>query len=286
MSGSSATRRPKSSRSSGEGEGVGLVVEAVDGGVAEEPVGEPRGVGQQVLDGHGPVRRDALAAVAQHLDVGELGHELRDGVVERDLAFLDEHHHRDARHRLRHRVDAEDVVPLHRVAGRGVARSHRLPVDDLPPAGHHRHDRREPAVVDVGLHGRPDAGQPLGGHPHRAGARRRQAGVFRRGRLRERGGRERRQRERRDRGEPHERGRVGRILTNHDCLPPLAVDIDSPNRCRARRADRAMASCMGPTAPRAGSPWSTGPAARRPAPGPPARHGRSGGPSAPPRRRG
>ena len=200
----------------GPAERIRLVVEAIDGRVAEEPVGETRGVGQQVLDGDRTRRRHAVSAVGQDRHVGELGHELRDRVVERDLAFLDQDHHRDAGHRLGHRVDAEDVAALQGVAGRGVARPDRRPVDDLPPARHHRHHAGQPAVVDIGLHRRRDAGQRILRHPDRAGARVRESGVVRGGRLRERRRREHRQRERRSRNEPREPDRVTCALTNHE----------------------------------------------------------------------
>ena len=134
-------------------------------------------MGQQVLDGHRPGRRHALAGFVQHRHAGELRNELRDRVVERDRAFLDENHHRDAGERLGHRVDAEDVVRLEGVAGGGVAHAGRLPVDDLPAPGDQGHHTGQPPVVDVGPHGGTDAGEAFGGHPGALGNGRGESGV-------------------------------------------------------------------------------------------------------------
>ena len=166
-----------------------------------------------MLDRDRALRRHAVSAFGQDLHVGELGHELRERVVEGDPALLDQDHHRDARHRLGHRVDAEDVVPLQGVAGRGVPRPGRLPVDDLPPARHHRHHRGQPAVVDVDLHRGDDAVQRVRGHPDRAGGGDREPGVRLGVVLRERGRREHR------RNHPGEPDRDTCRLTSHERLP-------------------------------------------------------------------
>ena len=77
-------------------------------------VAEARRVQQQILDGDFARRlaRRARAAFLHH-HVLELGQELRCGIGQPKLAFLDQHHHRDRGHGLGHRVDR----------GRATARS-------------------------------------------------------------------------------------------------------------------------------------------------------------------
>ena len=97
-------------------EGVDLAgaVGGVDAGAQLEAVGQARGVAQQVDDAHRRVDRpgDEGAGYARAVD-GQVAPG-RDpavhGVVDRDPAFLDQHHEGDAGDRLGHRIDAKDRV--------------------------------------------------------------------------------------------------------------------------------------------------------------------------------
>ena len=73
--------------------------------------------------------------------------ELRHRVEERERALLVEHHRRDRRDRLGHRVDAPDRVGLDRQAGLGVALPAVRDVGDPPAA---RDDQQRALVAPVG----------------------------------------------------------------------------------------------------------------------------------------
>jgi hypothetical protein len=94
---------------------------------------------QQVLDRDRPIerlqRQHDLAIVAPFLDadlhVGEGPNVFRDGIGERELAVLDEHHGRDAGDGLRHRIETEYGVRAHRKLGRDIADAEILEIDRL-----------------------------------------------------------------------------------------------------------------------------------------------------------
>ena len=138
-------------------EHVDVRVHLVDRGAAEHAVGEAAGVRHQLAHRHRVIRRDlrdraVLRIHFRDLEVRELGNVLRHRIVELPLAFLEQHHHRDAGDRLGHRVDAEDRVLLHRRAALQVALAGGLELHDLAVLRDHRDDagragcgRRAPA---------------------------------------------------------------------------------------------------------------------------------------------
>jgi hypothetical protein len=131
-----------------------------------EAVGEARGVGEQVPHEHrlggrdGDRRRGHPHAV--DAQVAEGGDELRHRVEERKRPLLVEHHRRDRRDRLGHRVDAPDRVGLHRQPGLRVAMAARGHVGDPAPARDHELRALEAPVgheaVEVGVEPRETLG--------------------------------------------------------------------------------------------------------------------------------
>ena len=124
-------------------------------------VGEPGGVGQQIAD-QDRAGRWAKFAIVVHLDVGERGDDAGERIVQGEAALLDEDHRGDARDRLGHRVDAEDVVGFEGVLIPD-APAVGVPVHDLAAPGDQRHDARRAFVVDELPHGRADAREDLAG---------------------------------------------------------------------------------------------------------------------------
>ncbi len=103
---------------------------SIDVGSVLEAVGQTRRVAQQIDDLHRACRRlgeerrsparnraEQRHAAVEHAQCLPLGNILVNRFVQRDAAFLDQHHERYRRDRLGHRVDAEDRV----VFGRNVA---------------------------------------------------------------------------------------------------------------------------------------------------------------------
>ena len=78
----------------------------------------------------------------------ERGQVVRDGIVEADVAFLNEHHDGHRRHGFGHRRDAEDRVVGHRHAGRDVLAPERAGVDDAVGIDDERDDARDPRVAN------------------------------------------------------------------------------------------------------------------------------------------
>ena len=103
---------------------TGLHVGLLDRRIAEEPVGQPSRMPHQVLHRHRRCGRhhlhpvDALRVRNAHLHGLEFRQVSRHRVIHPEPARLDERQRRDHRDRLAHRVDAEDVVRLHRVVRR------------------------------------------------------------------------------------------------------------------------------------------------------------------------
>src|SRR5438105_5685328 len=61
-------------------------------GIVDEVVGEPGSMGQQFADRRGPARRRLGAVGPAHPQLGELGEEKADRIVQVDLALLDKDH--------------------------------------------------------------------------------------------------------------------------------------------------------------------------------------------------
>ena len=101
-------------------------IDTVIGGLhqpfAVEAVGDPRGLQQQILDrdraGAAAPGRARPAGLVLSLDtdlhVGKGGNVFADGIVERDLAAVDQHHRREAGDGLCQRMDRKDRVRRHR----------------------------------------------------------------------------------------------------------------------------------------------------------------------------
>ena len=79
---------------------------------------QAEGEGEQIAQRDRPFRRHGVVDRAfeafQHAPVGKLGQQSVDGIVEAQLALLDQDHRRGRRHRLGHGGDAEDRVAPHR----------------------------------------------------------------------------------------------------------------------------------------------------------------------------
>ena len=114
------------------------------------------------------------------LHVFEFGDKFRDGVAERDLAFLDHHHHGRADHGLGHGGHAEEGVALHGSFGFEVHDASRVDPGDLTLARDERDGARDFAGIDVALNHLVDALQTVRG----------EADVFRLRRTRQRSRRE------------------------------------------------------------------------------------------------
>ncbi len=115
--------------------------------LVRERVAQARRVRQQVPNRdrrRGRARRVALVGRVEVLDdllVLERRQVVRDGIVEPDVAFLNEHHDGHRRHGLRHRRDAEDRVR------RPSARRPRRPVGRTRPCRRcGRRRRRAPTM--------------------------------------------------------------------------------------------------------------------------------------------
>ena len=74
-----------------------------------------------------------------------------DGLVERDAAFLDQHHEGDRGDRLGHRIDAEDRVVLDRRLALEIGKTLHRAMDDLAAAIDQELGSRKPAGIDVAL---------------------------------------------------------------------------------------------------------------------------------------
>jgi hypothetical protein len=120
--------------------------------------------GEHVVQGDRPVGRDGVAVdrsppVDEHPPVGELWEQVVDGIVEPQAALLQEDQCGDGGHRLAHRGDAEDRVPLHR--GRLAAGQRAGDADlDVLVTGRQPGDAADGAVLDVPGHDLAQPGDP------------------------------------------------------------------------------------------------------------------------------
>ena len=127
--------------------------------------------------GHGVVER--AVGPAQHAHRTELRHPARDGIVELELAFIQQPQREGYGHGLRHRGEPEDRAAMHGHLALHVEPAGRRVGDELTFVPDLRHDAGDVAGVDRGargfLHG---VLQVRGRHRrerggvHRAGARR------------------------------------------------------------------------------------------------------------------
>ena len=139
--------------------------------VSKRPIHQSRSMPQQILHGHRASRRlkgqVRLAASWIHLlhpdlHILELRQILRDRRHHVDLALFGQHHHGDARHRLRHRENAKDAVHLHGDLFLAILITNRLAVDNLSIARNHKHRARDRALIYFGLEKLRNAVEPVG----------------------------------------------------------------------------------------------------------------------------
>jgi hypothetical protein len=133
---------------------VRLRVPGVDKALAGVPVGDARGVPQQVLDDDRSAQRReiehglAVAAGFFHADFRE--RETRDvpgdRLVQRELALIDQHHRHERGDRLGHRIDSKQRVRRHRRLGRDIAHAEGFEIGRLT-AALHQHDRARHLAV-------------------------------------------------------------------------------------------------------------------------------------------
>ena len=146
-----------------------LAIGGIDIGALLEAVGQARGVAQQVDDQHRPRRRPGQEcrrrAGLEHAEVFPFRDVFVDGLVERDAAFLEQHHEGHAGDRLGHRIDAEDGVVLDRHLALDVGKALHRRVDHLAAAIDQELRPRKAAGIDVAvLEMRIDAVEALLGH--------------------------------------------------------------------------------------------------------------------------
>jgi hypothetical protein len=141
-----------------------------------EGVGQARCVPQQVDDLHWPRWRFGQKCRGdtrlKHAEIFPFRNVFMDRFVERDPAFLQEHHEGNGGQGLGHRIDAKDRVVLHRRLALDVGEALYGAVNHLAAAKHQHLGSRKAAGIDVFLpEMRVDAIEPGFGH----------AGGFRRG---------------------------------------------------------------------------------------------------------
>lgn len=134
-----------------------------------EAVGEPGRVREQVPHADRLERRHGLRlqvrTAVEHVHVGELGQEARDRVGEFESATLVEHHRRDGRDRLGHRVDAKDRVRFDGQAAFDVTQTTMPDMGDRAAARDEHRPARQSAAVHVALQQTIDAVQAGGVEP-------------------------------------------------------------------------------------------------------------------------
>ena len=89
----------------------------------------------------------------RHFHLFELGDELRHRIVEPHLSLFHEHEDGRAADDLRHRPDAEDRIPLHRLLRFQIHQTIGFHVRDTAFARHHRDSSREFVRFHVTLDG-------------------------------------------------------------------------------------------------------------------------------------
>ena len=146
----------------------------IERGLDDEPVTHAKS--QQVFDRDGPPSRNCLVErpvdALQDLAVGELRKEPVDGLINCELAVLDEHHRGRGEDRLGHRCDAKDGVAAHRLVTVKRHHAHRVDVHVLITSDQSDHPG-ELALRDASGHGivqTAKAGLLRIDHPHNSNA--------------------------------------------------------------------------------------------------------------------
>ena len=117
----------------------GIGVEFLHRGFAEEAVSDPRRVPQQIPDRDRALQRLELERILScfigKIDadfcIGKGRNVFRHGIIEGQLAVVDQHHRGDRGNGFRHRIDLENRVRRHRLAGRRVPHAEALEIDRL-----------------------------------------------------------------------------------------------------------------------------------------------------------
>ena len=147
-----------------QGRAEDVVMRLADRAAGREAIGEARPVRHQVFDGDHALCRLGLVErarrVLQHLHVGELRRPAGDRVIQAHLALFDQDHGRSGRHRLGHRGDAEQGVPLHRRLGLHVTLAEHIDGSDRPILPGQGHDPRQISAIDKRLQSVGDGGEP------------------------------------------------------------------------------------------------------------------------------
>jgi hypothetical protein len=117
----------------------GIGIESLYRGFAEEAVSDTRRVPQQIPDRDRALQRLELERILSCL-IGKIDADLcvrkrrnvfRHGIVEGQLAVVDQHHCGNRGDRLRHRIDLEDRIRRHRRAGRRVPHAETFEINQL-----------------------------------------------------------------------------------------------------------------------------------------------------------
>ena len=123
----------------------------------EESVREPQAVHHQVFDGdrprsgHGVVER--AVGPAQHAHCTELRRPARDGIVQPELAFIQQPQREGDGDGLRHRGETEDRAAIQGNLALHVEPAGRRVGDEFASVPHLRHDAGDVAGVDCGARG-------------------------------------------------------------------------------------------------------------------------------------
>ena len=132
-----------------------LAIGGIDVGSLLEAIGQTGGMPQQIHDQHRPRRRPGQkcrrGAGLENAEVLPFRDVFVDRLVERDAAFLDQHHEGDAGDRLGHRIDAKNGVVLHRGLALDVGKALHRAVDDLAAAIDQELGSRKAAGIDVAV---------------------------------------------------------------------------------------------------------------------------------------
>ncbi len=103
----------------------------------------------------------------QHFRILEFRNVLRHRIVQQEVPFFVEHHHRQAGDRLGHGADAENGIGLHRLGRLAVRHALCPKPNNLPPPRNQRHRARNSLVRDAAIHRGGDPLQPFRRQPHR-----------------------------------------------------------------------------------------------------------------------
>ncbi len=118
------------------------------------PMAHAGGVQEQIAHGRRPSRRSRRTVGLEDDDTSELWQVLLHRVVQREAPLFEQHQHGDGRHRLGHRVDAEERALRHRGARREVLVADGGHVREAAVAREHRDRPRHATFIhEAAQHG-------------------------------------------------------------------------------------------------------------------------------------